>query len=138
MAGPPTAATTPDLVGVAERAGIFTTPIAALKAAGPHRFQQEERARDDQRLGVAGHGRAPHQLLARRTRMKTLDIIAAILLIVGGLNWGLVGAFQFNLVTALFGQTILASIVFVLVGIAGIFLVARLSMSQKQLGVVPA
>ena len=70
--------------------------------------------------------------------MKAVDVLALVLVIVGALNWGLVGAFQFNLVTALFGQTILASIVFVLVGIAGIFLVARLSMSQKQLGVVPA
>ena len=70
--------------------------------------------------------------------MKAVDVLALVLVIVGALNWGLVGAFQFNLVTALFGQTILASIVFVLVGIAGIYLVARLSMSQKQLGVVPA
>ena len=70
--------------------------------------------------------------------MKAVDVLALVLVIVGALNWGLVGGFQFNLVTALFGQTILASIVFVLVGIAGIYLVARLSMSQKQLGVVPA
>lgn len=70
--------------------------------------------------------------------MKAADVLALVLVIVGALNWGLVGAFQFNLVTALFGQTILASIVFVLVGIAGMYLVARLSMSQKQLGIVPA
>jgi hypothetical protein len=70
--------------------------------------------------------------------MIAADVLALVLVIVGALNWGLVGAFQFNLVTALFGQTILASIVFVLVGIAGMYLVARLSMSQKQLGIVPA
>ncbi|MEZ4598156.1 MAG: DUF378 domain-containing protein [Syntrophotaleaceae bacterium] len=35
--------------------------------------------------------------------MKTLDAIVTILLIVGGLNWGLVGFFQFDLVAAIFG-----------------------------------
>lgn len=70
--------------------------------------------------------------------MKAVDVLALVLVIVGALNWGLVGAFQFNLVTALLGQTILASIVFILVGIAGIYLGTRLSMSPKQLGVVPA
>ena len=70
--------------------------------------------------------------------MKAVDVLALVLVIVGALNWGLVGAFRFNLVTALLGQTILASIVFVLVGIAGIYLGARLPTSRKQLGVVPA
>ena len=70
--------------------------------------------------------------------MKAVDVLALVLVIVGALNWGLVGAFRFNLVTALLGQTILASMVFVLVGIAGIYLGARLPMSRKQPGVVPA
>ena len=35
--------------------------------------------------------------------MKTLDVIALVLLIVGGLNWLLVGIFQFDLVATLFG-----------------------------------
>jgi uncharacterized membrane protein YuzA (DUF378 family) len=34
--------------------------------------------------------------------MKTLDVIAAILLVVGGLNWGLWGAFEFDLVATIF------------------------------------
>jgi uncharacterized membrane protein YuzA (DUF378 family) len=70
--------------------------------------------------------------------MKPIDIVATILVVVGALNWGLVGAFQFNLVTALLGQTVLASIVFVLVGLAGIYFVARWASSQKRLGMVPA
>ena len=57
--------------------------------------------------------------------MKSLDIVAAILVIVGALNWGLVGAANFNLVTAIFGQTILASIVFVVVGLAGVYQIIR-------------
>ncbi|MDX1385962.1 MAG: DUF378 domain-containing protein, partial [bacterium] len=35
--------------------------------------------------------------------MKTLDVIAAILLVVGGLNWGLVGILEFDLVATIFG-----------------------------------
>ena len=70
--------------------------------------------------------------------MKAVDILATILVVVGALNWGLVGAFHFNLVTALLGQTVLASIVFILVGLAGIYFVARWAASQRQLGVVPA
>jgi uncharacterized membrane protein YuzA (DUF378 family) len=57
--------------------------------------------------------------------MKSLDILAAILVIVGALNWGLVGAANFNLVTAIFGQTVLASIVFVVVGLAGVYQIIR-------------
>ena len=53
--------------------------------------------------------------------MKALDALAATLVIVGGLNWGLVGAANFNLVAALFGQSILASIVYVLVGLAAAY-----------------
>ncbi|MGE5458429.1 MAG: DUF378 domain-containing protein, partial [Methanococcaceae archaeon] len=36
--------------------------------------------------------------------MKTLNVVTQILLIVGGLNWGLVGIFNFDLVAALFGN----------------------------------
>ena len=52
--------------------------------------------------------------------MKTLDIIAAALLMVGGLNWGLVGLFQFDLVAAIFGgqSAALARIVYLAVGLA--------------------
>ena len=63
--------------------------------------------------------------------MKALDAVAAGLVIVGALNWGLVGAAKFNLVAALFGQTIVASIVYALVGLAGVFLLGRWATSQK-------
>ncbi len=55
--------------------------------------------------------------------MKILDVIAAVLLVVGGLNWGLVGLFQFDLVAALFGgmNSVLTQIVYVLVGLAAIY-----------------
>lgn len=54
--------------------------------------------------------------------MKPLHIIAFILLVVGGLNWLLVGAFGFDLVAYLLGSaSILARIVYVLVGVSAIF-----------------
>jgi uncharacterized membrane protein YuzA (DUF378 family) len=54
--------------------------------------------------------------------MKMVNILALILVIVGGLNWGLVGLFKFNLVTTLFGvESILSSIVFILVGLSAVY-----------------
>lgn len=57
--------------------------------------------------------------------MKIVNIIALILVIIGALNWGLVGLFEFNLVDFLFGVgSILARIVYSLVGIAGLWSIA--------------
>ena len=54
--------------------------------------------------------------------MKILNYIALTLVIVGALNWLLVGLFQFNLVDALFGAaSILSRIIYVLVGLAGLY-----------------
>jgi len=54
--------------------------------------------------------------------MRALNIIALVLVVVGALNWGLVGLFNFNLVSAIFGEmTALTRVVYVLVGIAGVY-----------------
>jgi len=54
--------------------------------------------------------------------MKTLDIIVIILLIIGGLNWGLVGLFGFNLVDFIFVQIpVIARIIYVIVGLAALY-----------------
>lgn len=55
--------------------------------------------------------------------MKALNLITLLLIIVGGINWLLVGAFQFDLVATLFGgQTAAVSrIVYVLVGLSAIY-----------------
>ena len=54
--------------------------------------------------------------------MKYLDLIAAVLLIIGGLNWGLVGLFDFNLVSFLFGSfPDVQKLVYILVGLAGLW-----------------
>jgi hypothetical protein len=53
-----------------------------------------------------------------------LDWIALVLVIVGGLNWGLVGLFSFDLVEAIFGSIpILQKIVYILVGLAAIYMI---------------
>ncbi|HPL64002.1 MAG: DUF378 domain-containing protein [Syntrophales bacterium] len=58
-------------------------------------------------------------------RFNTLDWIAIILIIIGGLNWGLIGFFRFDLVAALLGDmTALSRIVYALVGIAAIVALA--------------
>jgi len=54
--------------------------------------------------------------------MKTLDTIALILVVIGGINWGLIGFFQFNLVDSLFGNvSMITRIIYSLVGIASIY-----------------
>lgn len=54
--------------------------------------------------------------------MKKLDVVAAVLLVVGGLNWGLVGAARFDLVATLLGEmSALSRIVYMLVGLAALY-----------------
>ena len=67
-------------------------------------------------------------------KMNVVDYIAWVLVVVGGLNWGLVGAFDYNLVDSLLGAgTMLAKVVYILVGLAALYMVASLLMkSGKQ------
>jgi len=63
--------------------------------------------------------------------MRTLDVIAAALLIVGGLNWGLVAIAEFDLVAAVvgleFGETNGASrVIYGLVGLSAVYVAAQL------------
>jgi uncharacterized membrane protein YuzA (DUF378 family) len=54
--------------------------------------------------------------------MKSFDVIFAVLLVVGGLNWGLVGILGFDLVATIFGQmSALSRIVYILVGLAAVY-----------------
>lgn len=56
-------------------------------------------------------------------KLNSLEWVAIILVIVGALNWALVGAFSFDLVAAIFGDmSWLSRIVYILVGLAGIYL----------------
>ncbi len=54
--------------------------------------------------------------------MKVLNIIALLLIIIGAINWGLVGLFNFNLVDFLFSAgSILTKLIYILVGISGLY-----------------
>lgn len=54
--------------------------------------------------------------------MKILDITAAVLLVIGGLNWGLVGLFGFDLVATLLGEmSVLSRAVYALVGLGAVY-----------------
>lgn len=71
---------------------------------------------------------------------KALNMIAQALLIIGGLNWGLVGLFQFDLVAALFGGSDagIARLIYILVGVAAIYGLYLLKpLSQADSGAAP-
>ncbi len=54
--------------------------------------------------------------------MKVIDKIALVLVIIGAINWGLIGLFKFNLVEVIFGNmTILSRIIYTLVGLSGLW-----------------
>lgn len=63
--------------------------------------------------------------------MKTIDTIALILVIIGAINWGLIGLFKFNLVDSIFGtMSALSRIIYTLVGISGLWSI-RLIFDRK-------
>jgi uncharacterized protein len=60
--------------------------------------------------------------------MRTIDVITLVLLIVGGLNWGLVGLFELDLVAALFGEmSPLSRVVYALVAASALWQVIALT-----------
>lgn len=57
--------------------------------------------------------------------MKAASCLALTLAVIGALNWGLIGLFQFNLVAWIFGDMTLASrIIYTLVGVSGLYLLS--------------
>jgi uncharacterized membrane protein YuzA (DUF378 family) len=69
--------------------------------------------------------------------MKNLDLIAVLLLIVGGLNWGLVAVARFDLVATLFGLDFgqtngLTRIVYGLVGLSAVYVAAQLRAMARR------
>lgn len=58
----------------------------------------------------------------KMAKLNVVDVIAIILLVVGGLNWGLVGLFGFDLVATIFGDmSALSRIVYVVVGVCAVY-----------------
>lgn len=72
--------------------------------------------------------------------MRPFDVVAAILLVVGGLNWGLWGLFHFDLVAALLGgnMSLPARLVYVLVGAAAVYQAASFKSIQRRWHCAPA
>jgi uncharacterized membrane protein YuzA (DUF378 family) len=66
-------------------------------------------------------------------KLNTLDIISLILVIVGGLNWALVGILNFDLVATIFGDmSTLSRIVYTLVGLSAIYLLTQIGNLAKK------
>ncbi len=67
--------------------------------------------------------------------MKALKIISLVLVIIGGLNWGLVGLLNFDLVAAIFGSmSVISRVVYVLVGLAALVMIL-VSLKKENKGV---
>ena len=65
--------------------------------------------------------------------MKKLNILALVLLVVGGVNWGLVGTTGFDLVRAIFGEmTMMSRLVYTLVGLAAVYQLATIGSTTSR------
>ena len=65
--------------------------------------------------------------------MRTLDVIVAVLLVIGGANWGLIGVFDFNLVAWLVGDMSAASrIIYALVGLGALYQALQVKGIQRR------
>jgi uncharacterized protein len=65
--------------------------------------------------------------------IKRLEPVWLALVVVGALNWGMVGLFEFNLVEEIFGAGTVADVIYVIVGIAGLMMVPKL-LEEVRLG----
>jgi uncharacterized protein len=68
--------------------------------------------------------------------VKVADVVTAVLLIIGGLNWGLVAIAEFDLVAAIFGMSFgetnaATRLVYALVGLSALYQAARLPSTQR-------
>ncbi len=75
--------------------------------------------------------------------MKKLGVVAAVLLVIGGLNWALVGAARFDLVATIFGMrfgetSALSSAVYLLVGLSAIYQAVSWKAIQRRWNDAPA
>ena len=64
--------------------------------------------------------------------METLQKLSLVFTVIGAINWGLIGAFNFNLVTTLFGETMLSNLIYIIVGICGLINIMTLFMHIEK------
>ena len=66
-------------------------------------------------------------------KMNAIDWVAFVLLIIGGLNWGLIGIFRFDLVNAVFGYyTVMSRLIYILVGLSAVYLIISAAMKSGR------
>ncbi len=67
-------------------------------------------------------------------KMNAADWVAWVLVLVGGLNWGLVGFFQYDLVASIFGgsDNVVARVVYALVGLAALYIIVMMAMKGSK------
>lgn len=66
--------------------------------------------------------------------MKTLDYTVLTVILIGAINWGLIGFFDFDLVSTIFGQmSMLTRIIYGLVGIGGLYAISYYGRMQSEI-----
>jgi uncharacterized protein len=67
-------------------------------------------------------------------KLKLIDKISLILVIIGAINWGLIGLFNFNIVSALLGQpaNLLGRIIYIFIGVSGVDMIMFLFKTKKN------
>ena len=71
--------------------------------------------------------------MEKKLTLRSVDWVMLILLAIGGLNWGLVGLFEFDLVATIFGEaTLLSNMIYILVGISALYLIKILVTYKKE------
>jgi len=65
--------------------------------------------------------------------LNSFDWITLVLLVVGGLNWGLVGLFEFDLVATIFGDmSVVSRVVYTLVGLSAVYILATIGKISRK------
>lgn len=65
--------------------------------------------------------------------LNAIDWVVLILVIIGGINWGLVGAMKLDLVTKIFGvESVISRIVYILVGLSALYLLLIVGKLKKE------
>lgn len=64
-------------------------------------------------------------------KMTTLDWVTMILVVIGGLNWGLIGLINLDVVTAIFGSIpVLVQLIYIVVGLSALYMIYKAMMSK--------
>ena len=65
--------------------------------------------------------------------MRVLDVVVTVLLLIGALNWGLIGFFEYNLVAAIFGEAgVIGRVIYATVGLAALYEIGCFTFGFKE------